>query len=939
MSEPIAVAFVEVRPDTSEFRTNAERELSAGLDREVEVRGRVELDGVTNARREIDSLRSGLENIGTGQQLQFAGLDEATRDASLLKEQLQEVSGVDVSKPVTQFQQSLATLAPTSAFATIGADAHGAAEGLSEVGHAAEEAAGGVGHTDAAVLEANAALVEAGVSGQKFGGTMKEAGRVAATGMSAAAAATREEAAATRAATVEEERFIKVRSRRSTAVGAFRFAGVGLLAGSAIFGATRALGELTSSLQVTGNEALTTEGRLRNLAANVIGGDFVGAVKSLINQTRTYNHEQLEMIAGSFELEQALRAMGRGGDIARSRISELGHVLEEAQPQFLATQLAEARASGDEGAVVEVLKRQGLRIEEALEEAGHLRGNVKALNREIKTRRDELEQVRAEIAKLADAPTVGGRLVNQRGQVRFNPLGQLREREEQLVDQMNEFAKQRNETVPAFNLTKEAIADATRANKEAVDAAIRSTAEQTLQPLREAVIDATLADDPEAIIRALANEASRLRGLIAAYEGSAEDRERFKNDLIAVNRAKESTQEAIVAEAERHRQAMIDNRLAPSEEAIIDAELRDASTIPARQARIAQIESILATGIIGGKKLSRDQRIALKNEMEAQNNAIKAEQEQINANEQRRIDENKRQLDELDNAFLRDSALRQASLRRRQAAAEESPGVVDDIRVSNDIQLFYKNEIARARATIKDAATLKETISQLRDSQLDEFLNERALRREQRRTALERREEGLDINIELAQINENRNAEIRARNARIAFLRERIESTRRGSLERRRLRLEIARERAAIRELKGEVDNDGAEFKQMAFQFLTELRGFSSNLAGNVLTPGFTLTQPGTSSSATPPPRPRKPILEPTGLAVTSPFERPDQTAAAGLRAAEGQPATAGQLSTLISQTGTTNRLLGDIKRGIGHPEAKTSKDLARHRGSTTGVS
>ena len=110
------------------------------------------------------------------------------------------------------------------------------------------------------MLEANAALVEAGTSGQKFGGAMKRPGKPpATTGMQAAAAATREETAAVRAATVEEERFIKVRSRRATAVGAFRFAGVGLLAGSAIFGATRALGELTQSLQVTGNEALTTE--------------------------------------------------------------------------------------------------------------------------------------------------------------------------------------------------------------------------------------------------------------------------------------------------------------------------------------------------------------------------------------------------------------------------------------------------------------------------------------------------------------------------------------------------------------------------------------------------------------------------------------------------------------------------------------------------------
>lgn len=941
MSEPIAVAFVEVRPETEDFKANAERDIQALTD-DVTIRGEVELDGITDARRQVANLGQDLSGLG-GEQLQFRGLESAVADTKLLQDELQRVSAVTVAPQFEPLLQSVRSLreeadqlaSRLSGDMSVSVDTEGIDEALSQTAQL-DEAQSSLNDTLGTTATAAGTLIT------RYPQLIKSEQQLS--------TATAETAAQARAASVEEDRLLKVRSRRASAVGPFRVAGIGLLAGTAIFGATRALGDLTEALAVSGNEATTASGKMRNFASNVLGGDIVGAFKALTNETYQYSQAQLQLINQTPELEEALRSMGRGADIAKSRLAELAKLSQEPVPQFVQTQIAVARESGDPTALREALERAEESVDAALEKAKSLRPNQKALAREIAARRSELAQVRNEIARLGreDATDrTGGFPVGR--SAGLDPLSRLERREREIEEQLRGFARRRDEGLPAFNAAREALANAKRAQREAIQEAVRAEAEEVLAPLAEAVTDARLTDDADRIIAALRAQSAGLARVIDGFEGSAEDRKRFKDELVAVNKTIESTQKEINAEAERHRQEMIDNRLAPTEEAIIDATVAEVSTIPARQARIAQIETILANGMIGGKKLSRDQRIALKNELAAQNAAIESEQDAITAENERHRQAMEDKLNDADRSFIAALGGREEAIRNRQIIEQGRTGLQGDIAVSNELQRFFQSSIKLAKERINDARERAETVASLRRDLAREVQNERQLRAQQRGDAAERRLERADLAIQLAQANENRRAEIKAHQAKIALLRERIENTRRGSVERQRLRVEVARERAAIRQLREEIEGeseDGANFSEQAFKFLQEMRGFASNLAGNVIAPGATLSppprQPGVVSPVVQPGR--KPPVGVEELAVDrratpSPFERPDQKAAAALREGEGQPATAGQMSTLIAQTRTTNTLLGDIKRGIGHPEAKTSRDLARHRGSTTSVS
>jgi hypothetical protein len=96
-----------------------------------------------------------------------------------------------------------------------------------------------------------------------------------------------------------------------------RFAGMGSLLGRAglvgigLSTGISALNELQSALQVTGTEAYTAEGRLRNAAA--AGGDLVAMVKALAAQPRTLADVGLDArgaAAGLSDLRRAADAFG-----------------------------------------------------------------------------------------------------------------------------------------------------------------------------------------------------------------------------------------------------------------------------------------------------------------------------------------------------------------------------------------------------------------------------------------------------------------------------------------------------------------------------------------------------------------------------------------------------------------------------------------------------
>jgi hypothetical protein len=101
-----------------------------------------------------------------------------------------------------------------------------------------------------------------------------------------------------------EQRMVRVGAARGKAVAGLRIAGVGLAAGFAISTATRAVAELREALVVTGEEAETTTGRIRNISAALLGGDLIGAYQAWTKETKNFTQAEVEAVAATREMEK-----------------------------------------------------------------------------------------------------------------------------------------------------------------------------------------------------------------------------------------------------------------------------------------------------------------------------------------------------------------------------------------------------------------------------------------------------------------------------------------------------------------------------------------------------------------------------------------------------------------------------------------------------------
>jgi hypothetical protein len=862
--QPIAVAFVEVRPDTDDFRANAEQQIREGVGTgPVDVKGQFQLAGLNEARREVGALTSDLRGV-SGQQLQFEGLEEAADDSRLLTEGLTDAASVDLTRtlqPAAEAAGLLSERAGAVASAVSGIPV-GVGSGLSE-GFAEATT-----DTDA-LADATSGLGTSLNDAATAASGVVDVANLVARSERQLAAATAQETQQVRVAVAEEERLIRVRGRRATSVGPFRLAGIGVGVGAAVFTATRALGDLAQGLRVTGDEAGTTTGKLRNAGAALLSGDVVGIFKSLTDETRSYNIEQLKLLANTPKTAAALREMGQGANIARSQLAALEGLTQV--PQFLQTRIAGAQLGGDTGAELAALEEADRVLVERIKTVRQLGLDQQTLNtaleevfRQRKTIRDEIERI-----------------------------------------------------------TQEARPD-------------------ILAPLVDAVSDARLTGDSAKILAALQAEKRELEKVIDAERTNADDRERFKDELAKVNKDIEATQDSIVAEAQRHRAAMIEKQLAPTEEALLDAQIAGSQSgvLAALRERQADVQRILDADELDGKRLTRDERVRLKGELASVNAQIEGELDAITSEQERHADEVARKQQEADQAFVTAMGFGQQKLRNQQLLAQGTAALADDIRVSEALQRLFRESIRRARRTIRDAELRAETIASLTASLIGEQQAERQLRQQQRQAGLDRREESLDLDIQIAQARENIGAELRAHRAKIRFLQERIRHTREGTNQRKRLILELRQEQQAVRDLieeqKGAADDAKTSFERMAFDFLQQQAGFVSNLASNFVPAGMARPAPRTTTTQ-PEPEPQRPPL-PRREAITSPFERaaaagaPSQAEAArALREQGGAPASAGQLDELIRLGRDTNLVLRRIAEGVGHPEAKSSRALGRN--------
>lgn len=104
-----------------------------------------------------------------------------------------------------------------------------------------------------------------------------------------------------------------------------------------------------------------------------------------------------------------------------------------------------------------------------------------------------------------------------------------------------------------------------------------------------------------------------------------------------------------------------------------------------------------------------------------------------------------------------------------------------------------------------------------------------------RRAAFDAINESFELDIEFAETSGNESATTRAREAYIAQLQREQRFYKKGSLEWKRIRNEIANQRKAIAEARGEADR---MFTELAFQFMTTQQGFFANVMGNLLPSG-----------------------------------------------------------------------------------------------------
>ena len=138
-----------------------------------------------------------------------------------------------------------------------------------------------------------------------------------------------------------EQSLVRVGAARGKALGGIRLAGIGLGAGVAISTATRSVAELRDGLKVSGEEAETFTGRLRNMGAAILGGDLVGTFRAMTKETQSFTQAQVEAIAVLPEAIELIERMGNTSALTAAAIASVPAIAETP----VALQLGAARAA------------------------------------------------------------------------------------------------------------------------------------------------------------------------------------------------------------------------------------------------------------------------------------------------------------------------------------------------------------------------------------------------------------------------------------------------------------------------------------------------------------------------------------------------------------------------------------------------------------------
>lgn len=355
----------------------------------------------------------------------------------------------------------------------------------------------------------------------------------------------------------------------------------------------------------------------------------------------------------------------------------------------------------------------------------------------------------------------------------------------------------------------------------------------------------------------------------------------------------------------------------------------DAQVIANLQAQEALARQVLAAA---KKRLAAGEKAAssVRDAQERLNNIItqrRSLQERLAGDAKSAARDAKQKQEDIDNDLLEALGIKRDTGQERITNAQASEGLRDDIRRTRDLRQLVIRQIGLVRDQIKTASIRIDAIRQLRVISRQLAREIRNLQRQRQEEIQSRISEANQLDIELAVMNENTAAEIRARNREITRLRKLQNQTKQGTLEYKRLRNAIAEQQKAIEEARKKSKERNDEFRRLTFEFLQRQQGFATNLLGNLIPGGATSGLVGAVSPAGGSGPDFAPLLG-TGRGPDGGRRPVELGVAAGAAAGGVAGPTRGQASTELQLLREIRDLLKSMDRGAAHPEAKTSRNM-----------
>lgn len=636
MSGPIAEAFVRLRPDPSTFRAEADAQIRAQLQQLRIQAPPIDFGGSADRlRAETATLRAALEDV-------FG--EEIVADA------LRSRDGIDaLSEGMAAGGRGALTYRERLLLAAEGArDASGAIRALATAAPVAEFASGA--QTIRSESASIRAALEASLGPELVSNLLAARGGI--DQLSQAFEATGQQALTQRQrlvlllestrdmrSRVDELARAEVAAAEASAARASSFGSVA--AGAARIGAAtfaiaagyQAMQRLEGALRTTGEEAFTTEGRLRNLGAALLNADIVGAIDAMRRSPETLEDlgisaqeaaarlEALEDIA--FGVSRAAVDQATGTEQASEAVDNYNRIAREAgtTSQDLAAQLVEqGRAwrelAGETRRTIEETLRlrnaQGsLAVSPLLQDVGTrpaIGPTTFGVSTPGRSRQSEIEE-ELQAAQRNDDLRRQLVLLEERERIQRSLL--------RAVEREGPLAEQRRAALQATLNQQDSIADLLRRQREAERETARAQAEAAAQSAASIQENRLLTNQQLAqLTDAAADDRAATAALVAFYQAKAAD-----TDLTEEARASYADKARLAAaqgevfianERVRLRQEAIDNRLAAVERRQSAAELTASLN---DNIRLAREEVRLLRQAANDQELSRQARQAYRDSL------------------------------------------------------------------------------------------------------------------------------------------------------------------------------------------------------------------------------------------------------------------------------------------------------------------------------------